>query len=195
MEKFFNTAGPIKQDLHYFIPMEQRWDLEEVMHLIRQQKYFVLHAPRQTGKTSAMLDLVEVLNREGVYQAVYANLEASQGAKENVARGIRAVVVEIASRLDYFHQSPLLENHISGIFDRVGEDKALSETLTFWAQETKKPVVLILDEVDSLVGDTLISLLRQVRSGYDKRPGQFPHSIILCGVRDVRDYRIRSGHF
>jgi hypothetical protein len=192
MEKFFNTAGPIKQDLHYFIPMEQRWDLEEVMHLIRQQKYFVLHAPRQTGKTSAMLDLVEVLNREGVYQAVYANLEASQGAKENVARGIRAVVVEIASRLDYFHQSPLLENHISGIFDRVGEDKALSETLTFWAQETKKPVVLILDEVDSLVGDTLISLLRQVRSGYDKRPGQFPHSIILCGVRDVRDYRIRS---
>jgi len=54
-------------------------------------------------------------------------------------------------------------------------------------------MVLMLDEVDALVGDTLISLLRQVRSGYDKRPAQFPQTIILCGVRDVRDYRIHSG--
>jgi hypothetical protein len=43
------------------------------------------------------------------------------------------------------------------------------------------------------VGDTLISVLRQIRSGYPQRPGQFPTSIVLCGVRDVRDYRIHSG--
>jgi hypothetical protein len=51
-----------------------------------------------------------------------------------------------------------------------------------------------LDEIDTLVGDTLISVLRQLCSGYPMRPGMFPQSIILCGVRDVRDYRLHSGN-
>ena len=49
-----------------------------------------------------------------------------------------------------------------------------------------------MDEVDALVGDTLISVLRQLRAGYTNRPSHFPSSVILCGVRDVRDYRIHS---
>ncbi len=52
----------------------------------------------------------------------------------------------------------------------------------------------MLDEVDALVGDTLISLLRQIRAGYARRPKGFPQSVILCGVRDVRDYRIHTSH-
>ena len=42
------------------------------------------------------------------------------------------------------------------------------------------------------MGDTLLAVLRQLRAGYDQRPSAFPHSIVLCGVRDVRDYRIHS---
>ncbi|MCX6579134.1 MAG: ATP-binding protein [Candidatus Aminicenantes bacterium] len=42
------------------------------------------------------------------------------------------------------------------------------------------------------MGDTLISLLRQLRSGYPNRPALFPQSIILCGIRDVKDYRMHS---
>ncbi len=53
-------------------------------------------------------------------------------------------------------------------------------------------MVLLLDEVDALVGDTLISLLRQLRAGYPKRPNQFPQTVILCGVRDLQDYRIHA---
>jgi hypothetical protein len=49
-----------------------------------------------------------------------------------------------------------------------------------------------MDEIDALVGDTLLAVLRQLRAGYALRPTQFPQSIILCGVRDVRDYRIHS---
>jgi hypothetical protein len=55
-----------------------------------------------------------------------------------------------------------------------------------------KPLVLLLDEVDALVGDTLISLLRQLRAGYPNRPAQFPQTVMLCGVRDIQDYRIQS---
>ena len=52
--------------------------------------------------------------------------------------------------------------------------------------------MLLVDEIDSLVGDTLLSVLRQLRAGYEHRPGGFPQSVVLCGVRDIRDYRIRS---
>ena len=54
------------------------------------------------------------------------------------------------------------------------------------------PLVLLIDEIDSLVGDSLISVLRQLRANYDRRPSHFPQSVILCGVRDVRDYQVYS---
>ena len=46
--------------------------------------------------------------------------------------------------------------------------------------------------IDSLVDDTLLAVLRQLRSGYDRRPTSFPQTIVVCGVRDLRDYRIHS---
>ena len=49
------------------------------------------------------------------------------------------------------------------------------------------------DEIDALKGDSLLSVLRQLRSGYDLRPQRFPQTIVLCGLRDVMDYRIHSG--
>ena len=52
----------------------------------------------------------------------------------------------------------------------------------------------MFDEIDALVGDTLISMLRQLRAGYEERPKRFPISVILCGIRDVKDYRIHSSN-
>ena len=69
---------------------------------------------------------------------------------------------------------------------------ALSVTLSRWAAADHTPLVLLIDEIDALVGDTLLAVLRQLRAGYDQRPSASPHSIVLCGVRDVRDYRIHS---
>ena len=65
MEKFFNTFGPIKTEHHYHIPPLHRMDWEEILHLIRSERYFVLHAPRQTGKTSTLLAIMAELNAEG----------------------------------------------------------------------------------------------------------------------------------
>jgi hypothetical protein len=69
----------------------------------------------------------------------------------------------------------------------MGGYTALKTALKEWCVKIEKPVILLIDEIDSL-----ISVLRQIRSGYDKRPDSFPQSVILCGVRDVRDYRIFS---
>ena len=67
---------------------------------------------------------------------------------------------------------------------------ALNLLLRRWTVSLPKPLVLLVDEIDTLIGDTLISVLRQLRAGYHLRPKRFPQSVILCGVQDVRDYRI-----
>ncbi|NJN23626.1 MAG: ATP-binding protein, partial [Acaryochloridaceae cyanobacterium RL_2_7] len=52
---------------------------------------------------------------------------------------------------------------------------------------------IFMDEIDALGGITLLSILRQLRDGYGNRPQNFPHSVALVGLRDVRDYKIASG--
>lgn len=97
--KFFNTAGPIKQDIHYNVNPLYRFDLEEIEQLLIQQKYFILHAPRQTGKTSCLLALRDYLNEQGYYVAVYVNVEAGQAARNDVLRVVTATTSAIADRL------------------------------------------------------------------------------------------------
>ena len=192
MKRFFNTAGPVKCKNHYCIPPLERFNLSEILSLIDQEKYFVLHAPRQTGKTSCLLALMEYLNRQGRYECLYVNVEIAQSARENVHRGIKGILGEISERARIYLQNDRIQRTWPEILSVSGEEIALNTVLTRWAEESPKPIVLLMDEIDALIGDTLISVLRQLRAGYDKRPLHFPQSIILCGVRDVRDYRIHS---
>ena len=46
--------------------------------------------------------------------------------------------------------------------------------LSRWARADPRPLVVLIDEIDTLIGDTLLSVLRQLRAGYDQRPGGFP---------------------
>jgi len=94
--KFFNTAGPVNRVAHYKIDPLHRWDLEEVLSLIQQEKYFVLHAPRQTGKTSCMLALQQYLNDTGDYNVIYLNVEIAQMARNDIERGIGAIISKLS---------------------------------------------------------------------------------------------------
>jgi len=192
MERYFNTAGPVRQEMHYCIDPLSRIDLDGILSLIRQQKYFVLHAPRQTGKTSYLHALMEHLNRDGQYAALYTNLEMAQAARGDINKGMEAVLRAIADDAEDYLQDSFLKDNWKQILNDSGAISAFHVALKEWSKHSTKPLVLFLDEVDALVGDTLISLLRQLRAGYPKRPQLFPQSIILCGVRDVRDYRIHS---
>ena len=192
--RFFNTTGPVVAADHYCIPPLHRVNLEEVLTLIREKRYFVLHAPRQTGKTSALLALRDLLNggSEGAYRCVYVNVESAQTAREHVERGMRAILGSLGTRARRTLGDESLASLWPGILTTFGPEGALQEVLVRWAEAGPSPAVLLIDEIDTLVGDTLIAVLRQLRAGYDERPGGFPQSVILCGVRDVRDYRIHS---
>ena len=70
MIRFFNTAGPINPADHYCVPPLERLELDELLMLIGQKKYFIHHAPRQTGKTSCLLTLRDYLNALGRYRSL-----------------------------------------------------------------------------------------------------------------------------
>ena len=190
----FNTEGPVVAADHYHVPPLERIDLDDVLGLVRDKKYFVLHAPRQTGKTSALLALRDLLNggTASDYRCVYANVESGQAARENVMAGMRAVLAELALQASLTLDDETLETLWPTVLDRVGPEQALRQALLRWSMADPRPLVLMIDEIDALVGDTLLAVLRQLRTGYVDRPARFPHSIVLCGVRDVRDYRIHS---
>ena len=191
--RFFNTAGPVRLDDHYAIPPLDRVDVDELLALIRAKQYFVLHAPRQTGKTSALIALRDLLNsgEAGNFRCVDVNVEVGQVARDDVAEGMRAVLSSLAMSAEL-----LGDDSLEGIWPdtlvKAGANNALRQVLARWCVANPTPLVLLVDEIDSLVGDTLLSVLRQLRAGYQQRPGGFPQSIVLCGVRDIRDYRIRS---
>jgi hypothetical protein len=192
VNRFFNNAGPIKPELHYHLPPLQRLDWEEVQQLIREQRYFVLHAPRQTGKTSTLLAMMQALNASGEYACAYANIEGAQAARGDETQGIPAACSAIARSIEDYTQNPALNQWWMHEGRQHQAQDQLTQLLRHWARITPQPTLLLLDEVDALVGDTLISLLRQIRAGYAQRPEHFPQSIVLCGVRDVRDYRMHQ---
>ena len=192
--RFFNTEGPVRPENHYHIPPLTRIDLDELLLLVRRLKYFVLHAPRQTGKTSTLLALRDLLNGAagGDYRCVYVNVEGAQAMRENVESAMRTILSELASRARSALGDAFLGEVWPAILAESGPGGALRQSLTRWAEADPRPLVLLIDEIDTLVGDTLLAVLRQLRAGHDLRPGSFPQSVILCGVRDVRDYRIHS---
>ncbi|HOO33296.1 MAG TPA: AAA-like domain-containing protein [Thermotogota bacterium] len=192
MEKFFNTAGPVRVEQNYMIDPLKRIKKDEIMELIDKWRYFILHAPRQTGKTSSLLALRDYINKESTYKCLYVNFETAQTARSNIAAGMKAII----SSLDYANsitfKDPFFEQFLMTGVERFGENDVLKRILSLWSATNDKKIILLIDEIDALIGDTLISVLRQLRSGYAERPEAFPQSVILCGVRDVRDYRIFS---
>ena len=190
----FNTAGPIRPARDYHIPPLERFNLPEVLELVRDERYFVMHAPRQTGKTTALLALRDLLNggAAGDYRCAYINVESAQTAREDVGRAMRAIASEIAIEAeDTLGDAATAAEALAG--DAEGNPHGvLRFLLRKWARAAGTPLVLLIDEIDAMVGDSLVSVLRQLRTGYVQRPDGFPQSVVLCGVRDVRDYRIHA---
>lgn len=187
MSRWFNIAGPCKEDIHYMLsPTIRLPDLEE---LIQQQSYFVLHAPRQTGKTTAMLSLAKQLTDTGNYAAVMVSAEVGSAFNHDPSAAELAILGIWRNTIED-NLLPELQPQ-TWVYNVPGQ--RIAENLRAWSRAINRPIVLFIDEIDSLQDETLISVLRQLRDGFPKRPENFPSSVGLIGLRDVRDYKVASG--
>jgi hypothetical protein len=187
MPRWFNTAGPCRADIHYMLPAIRR--VPSLERLIVQENYFVIHAPRQIGKTTAMLALAQQLTNSGQYTAVMLSVEVGAPFSQDIAGAEKAILGvwrrAIAIRLPQELQPPTWPESDPG--------QRISDALTLWANSSSRPLVILIDEIDALQDQALISILRQLRDGYPNRPQGFPQSVGLIGLRDVRGYKVAAG--
>jgi len=168
------------------LPAQERCG--DVLSLIEQKQFFVIHAARQSGKTTLAQDVARTLNARGDYHALYCSLESVQGIS-NPGEGIPAILDQLESVV-YF--APALKDAYPRDVDRTRYTAAAKETLSRFCAALDKPLVLLIDEADCLSNGTLIAFLRQLRDGYVNRSTTpFVHSLALIGMRDLRDYKAR----
>jgi transcription termination factor Rho len=94
---YFNVAGPCNPGEHYMIdPLRGIGD--ELMDLIDRNQYFVIHAARQSGKTTLLKELARKINAEKKYYALYCSLEVMQELADP-EKGMPEIVGKIESCL------------------------------------------------------------------------------------------------
>jgi hypothetical protein len=184
--RFFNTTGPCNPEDHYMLPPEERLVGTQLHRYIGDKLYWVLHAPRQTGKTTFLQSWMREINSGSEAISCYVSIERCQGLSEpeKAMPALRNAIIKHADE----YELPI---------PRSGTDdpsSMLNETLVNWAKlVAPKPLIVLFDEVDVLTGDALISFLRQLRDGFAGRGvGKFPVSIALVGMRDLKDYLTAS---
>ncbi|MDR1812255.1 MAG: AAA-like domain-containing protein, partial [Candidatus Fibromonas sp.] len=183
-QKYFNTAGPCNPSKHYMLnPLRDIG--EELMSLIEHEQYFVIHAARQSGKTTLLKQLACKINAGKKYYALYCSLESMQEFTEP-GIGIPAIVKSIKAALnDYDMPDGFAEN---ADYSDIGN--VLRTSLTAYCKNLNKSLIIFFDEADCLSNGTLITFLRQLRNGYIHRPDvPFVHSLALVGMRNIRDYK------
>ncbi|MBI4645021.1 MAG: ATP-binding protein [Bacteroidia bacterium] len=191
MNKFFNVAGPCNSNDHYMIPVIER--NRGILSLIDQKHYFVIHAARQSGKTTLIQVLTSHFNDNGKYHALYCSLEAASVFTEP-ERGIPEILAVIRAAVKY-SALPKKEDFAKDT-DYSQKSTLITTVLKDYCQKLDKPFVIFFDEIDSLADGTLIAFLRQLRDGYITRSSiPFLHSVALVGMRNIRDYKskIREG--
>jgi DNA polymerase III delta prime subunit len=174
-------------ELHYMLPPEPR--LPEARPMVDGEMYFVVHAPQPTGKTTTLRALARQLTAEGRWAALHFSCETGEPAGDDYGAAQDGVLGAIRREA----QGLPVELRPPEPWPDAPAVEKLSVALSAWARACPRPLVLFFDEVDALRGESLRSLLRQLRDGYSSRPNAFPASVVLCGLRDVRDYKSASG--
>ena len=188
MPRFFNTTGPCNPEKHYMLPPEVRLVRAQLDRYIGDELYWVLHAPRQSGKTTFLQSWMRKINGSGEAVACYVSVERCQQFPE-AAQAMPMICEAIVAGARRFLKSEMVPRIPS-----VSPGSVLNQLLQDWAVlVSPKPLVVLFDEVDVLQDQAMVSFLRQLRDGFAGRGiGKFPVSVALVGMRDLRDYLVKS---
>jgi hypothetical protein len=169
------------------IDAESRLDVRD---LLNDKQYFVIHAARQSGKTTLLNSLERRIIKEGKYYALYCSLEAAQPLPEP-ERGLPQIFNLIVSAIK-ISSLPIKDKlgEITAGIDKNDIATAVKELFFALCSMLDKPLIVFFDEADCLSEGTLIMFLRQIRDGYVNRGRTtFIHSLVLVGMRNIRDYK------
>lgn len=177
----FNTSGPNNPDIHYTVMREALIEkaLAQIAHPADPKggRYFTLYAPRQTGKTTFVEQLMRRLDREQFFPALIS-FEALAGAEEPV------FYRELGKVLERMGDFPFPIPAMSSKYDLMNFLAALKTQMP-------QKFCLIIDEFDGLNAPYLGDLLHVLRQVYHARGQKYNlHSLILIGVRNLTEINL-----
>lgn len=201
MPKTFNVTADCKPELHYMVSLEKR--LIEIKKLVDDGAYFTVNRARQYGKTTTLRALDRYLRKD--YYVVSLDFQTFGNAKfkdENTFSASFAASFLRVLRRNTPSQTPGWTEAVAqlqkGLEGNAGcfELKELFECLSDLCAAADKPIVLIIDEIDSATNNQVfLDFLAQLRAYYIDRDIQPAFQcVILAGVYDVKNLKrkIRS---
>jgi len=171
----FTTEGPCDPQRHYHLPAAPR--LAEALGLVDEGAYFLLCAPRRTGKTTTLRALAAELLESRRFAALVCPAELGEPAGDDLARIEHMLLASL--RLSAEHDLP--PELRPPPFPDAAEGTRIWAALAAWARVCHLPIVLFFDGMDALSGAALRTVLRQLEVGHARRPAQFPWSVVLAG--------------
>lgn len=172
------------------LPPERR--LGRVIQLIDERKYFTLHAGRQTGKTTSLRWLEKHLAAGAEKRVLWVDVQSAR-EKTDVSSVMTLILHNIDRALQIRH--PDLKRPSPDEINAMLQvpEVAVLRYLGRLSALDPRPLVVLFDEADGLVGAAMVSFLTQLRQGYIERAeGPFPSSVALVGQRQVRDYALEE---
>ncbi len=197
MSRYFNTEGRCRPDLHYMVQIEDRLDKIR-RQFVDKGKYFIINKGRQYGKTTTLMALAEYLKND--YAVLPMDFQAlgtdSYADSRTFVLSFIEYLEEVFSRKEELRDAICTEAYqylvsLKGQ-ERIGMDK-LFRGLSRMCDTARKPVVLIIDEVDSASNNQVfIDFLAQLRRYYlDRESSPTFHSVILAGVYDIKNLKLK----
>lgn len=195
MAKFFNVTGACTPARHYMVDLESR--LKEIRVMVDAGEYFSISKARQYGKTTLLRALADYLRCD--HLVISLDFQRMSSADfENESSFVNGLAREVLRVIR--HMKPEMpENVERELKELAGRDQgsfkmaAIFEVFSQWCEESKSPMVLIIDEVDTASNNQVfLDFLAQLRAGYLERE-MIPtfQSVILAGLYDIRNIRKR----
>ena len=190
--KEFNTTAVCIPSKHYMVDISDK--VREIRKMVDAGKYFTINRARQYGKTTTLNALRKALAPE--YEVSSLDFQglgnASFRTEETFCRGFVRLIL---NKLEYcqIHVPDSIVDRMKIFITDQKEDNKLEDLMRLirrWCSESEKPVVLMIDEVDSASNNQVfLDFLAQLRDGYisrDEKGTPTFQSVILAGVTDVK---------
>ena len=197
MKRRFNVTGSCNQQKHYMVKLDER--LKRIKEdYVDEGSYFVINRGRQYGKTTTLRALAEFL--EDDYVVFSMDFQMMSTANFAAEQTFVIAFIEYIEELISLENESMKTIHVEELQAlsclKKQEDKAIKDMFSYLSricQKSQKPIVLMIDEVDSASNNQVfIDFLAQLRGYYlnrEKRP--IFHSVILAGVYDIKNLKLK----
>ena len=190
MPKKFNITGDCKPALHYMVDLQSR--LVQIKKLIDDGEYFVINRARQYGKTTTLAALDRYIRDEYIVFSLDFQTSMSSAKFADEYKFASAFAKALMKSVSKDIVSSEFTQAVNGLSKMVTGDcdlVDLFEQIGIICSAAPRPVVLIIDEVDSASNiQVFLDFLAQLRGCYLNRDVQPTfRSVILAGVHDIRN--------